>query len=174
MKATKAVVTERVTEVLKLRLKRAEFHDVWEYSQQLDPENGRPWPVSKTTVWRYWQKANEQLDQSLEKDRRRLLNLHLGMRGDMYAHAMEQGDIKTALAVARDEAELLGLYPETEEGKRHVNVNLFARIEQQDEKLRIVHLDADLPASGLESDRRGEPLDSPPADPEASRVLASG
>jgi hypothetical protein len=43
--------------------------------------------------------------------RKKLLRRHLAQRRTLYARAVNNGELRTALAVARDEAELLGLYP---------------------------------------------------------------
>lgn len=110
MKATKAVIRQRVEEVMKLRLLGAEFHDVRQYAAEEDADTGRPWNVSERQLWRYIAASDKLLDKYLEKDKAKLFNRHVAQRRALFARAMEAGDWRAALAVVRDEAEMLGLY----------------------------------------------------------------
>jgi hypothetical protein len=105
MKSTKAEVRQRVEEVLRIRLMGAEFWDIRQHAS----ENG--WGVSDRQLWRYVAQADEMLKESLERDREKLLNRHHAQRRALLARALEVSDLRTALAVVKDEAELLGLYP---------------------------------------------------------------
>jgi hypothetical protein len=114
MKATDEVVKQRVEAVLKIRLMGAQFHDIREYAAETDAETGRPWNVSDSQLRRYIDRSDALLEKYAEKDREKIINRHLAQRKAMFARAMEGGDIRTALAVAKDEAELLALYPQTQ------------------------------------------------------------
>ena len=107
MKSTKAVVAQRVNEVLKLRLGGAEFPDIREYAAA--PEQG--WGVSDSQLWRYVKAADALCKEYFDAKADHLLARHLLQRRQLYAHAMGAGDFRTALAVLRDEAELEALYP---------------------------------------------------------------
>src|SRR5262245_20941811 len=104
MKSDKVAVKKRVEEVLQLRLMGAEFLDIRQHAS----ENG--WNVSDRQLYRYIAAGDELLDSTLDKDRRRLANRHIAQRRALYARAMSVSDYRTALAVLKDEAELLRLY----------------------------------------------------------------
>lgn len=110
MKATKAVIRQRVEQVMRIRLCGAEFWEIRQYAAETDAETDRPWNVSDRQLWRYVAAADELLDEYLDHDRKKLFNRHIGQRRALFARALESGDIRTALAVAKDEADLYGLY----------------------------------------------------------------
>lgn len=179
MRSSKAVVRVRVEAVMKLRLLGAEFHDLRQFASEDDPETGRPWNVSERTLWRYLADADKLLDHYLEKDKQKLLNRHIGMRRSLYARAVERGDERTALLIAKDEAELLGLYPDRAngQGSRNVSVNVFQAIGERDQQLRVIGtdaLDGDLQSGDVQGDRPGQPLDTQPAHAQADGVSACG
>jgi hypothetical protein len=107
MKATKAEVRKRVSEVLKLRLGGAEFHDIREYAA------AQGWDVSDSQLWRYIKAADALCEKYFDAKAGHLLARHLLQRRQLFAHAMAAGDFATALRVAQDEARLEGLYPPT-------------------------------------------------------------
>jgi hypothetical protein len=104
-RSTKAETMQRVHAVLKIVLFGAEFHDLRDFA---DKEG---WNVSDSTLRRYQTAALELCREQQEQNRERLLARHLMQRRALYARAMESGDWRTALAIATDEAALLGLYP---------------------------------------------------------------
>ncbi len=113
MKSTKLVVRQRVEEIFQLRLGGAEFHDIREYADATVDDEGKPrqpWGVSDTQLRRYIAQADELCQKRFDAKAKHLLSRHLLQRRRLYAHAMEVGDYKTALAILRDEAELEGLY----------------------------------------------------------------
>jgi hypothetical protein len=118
MKATRAQVQARVEEVLRIRLDGAEFWDVREYAREKEKEPGSAWelqpkakPLSDGQLWRYIARADQLIAECCRASRKKLLRRHLAQRRNLYAKAMSAGDYHTALAAARDEAELQGLYP---------------------------------------------------------------
>lgn len=117
-KATKAVIARRVEEVLRIRLDGAEIWDLCEYVREKEQEAGSAWelkdgakPISNSQLWRYVARADKLLAVSCRTSRKKLLRRHLAQRRNLFAKAVLAGDYRTALAVARDEAELQGLYP---------------------------------------------------------------
>jgi hypothetical protein len=104
MKATKAEVAKRVEEILQIRLSGAEFADIRQYAA----ENG--WNVSDRQLRRYVQDSDTLMAEGFERDRDKLFVRHVAQRRALYARTMQIGDYRTALAVAKDEAELQGLY----------------------------------------------------------------
>jgi hypothetical protein len=118
MKPTQATIRQRVEELLSIRLEGATFLDARRYVAEKEGEGVTPWtipeggkPVSERTLWRYLQQTDKLLAQTCRESRKRLLRRHLAQRRHLYAAAYQQGDIKTALSVLKDEAELRGLYP---------------------------------------------------------------
>jgi hypothetical protein len=118
MKANKAQVEARVTELLRRRLAGTEFWDIREYVREREQEEGSPWkladgqkPLSDSQLWRYLARVDQRIADDCRASRKKQLRLHLAQRRCLYARALAQGDIRAALACKRDEAELLGLYP---------------------------------------------------------------
>jgi hypothetical protein len=118
MKANKAQVEARLTELVRIRLDGAEFWDVREYVREKEQEDGSPWkltegqkPLSDSQLWRYLARADQAVAENGRASRRTLVRRHLAQRRALYAKAVAQGDIRAALACKRDEAELLRLYP---------------------------------------------------------------
>jgi hypothetical protein len=104
MKATKAEVAKRVEEILQIRLSGAEFADIRQYAA----ENG--WNVSDRQLRRYIQDSDALMAEGFERDRDKLFVRHVAQRRALFARTMQIGDYRTALAVAKDEADLQGLY----------------------------------------------------------------
>jgi hypothetical protein len=118
MKPTQATIRQRVEELLSIRLEGATFVDARRYVAEKEAEGVAPWtipeggkPVSERTLWRYLQQTDKLIAESCRESRKRLFRRHLAQRRHLYAAAYQQGDIKTALSVLKDEAELRGLYP---------------------------------------------------------------
>jgi hypothetical protein len=114
-KADNAVIAARVSEVLTLMLAGASRSDILRYSSEAskpgDPGTVRPWGLTSRQIETYMKRAHELLEEHAEKDRGRLLRLHLSQRQDLYARALHSGDVRAALAVVKDLDELLGYYP---------------------------------------------------------------
>jgi hypothetical protein len=110
-------VAQRVEELVCIRLDGAQWWDVRQYVSEKSSEAGSCWevkkgeqPLSERQLRRYVRRADAVIEKSIEQDRERAIKRHLARRENMYARALNAGDIRTALAVARDESELLGLY----------------------------------------------------------------
>jgi hypothetical protein len=117
-KPTKAQVEARTLEIVRIRLDGAEIWDVREYVREQEQTEGSPWqladgqkPLSDSQLWRYVAKADKLIAESCRASRKKLLRRHLAQRRNIFGKAMSAGDYRAALAAARDEAELLGLYP---------------------------------------------------------------
>lgn len=117
-KASKAQFMLRLTEIIRIRLSGAKEWDVAEYVREQEGTEGSPWrraenekPLSRRSIRRYMQKADEVIAASTKERRRQALVKHLARREEMFAKAMNAGDIRTALAVADSEAKLRRLFP---------------------------------------------------------------
>jgi hypothetical protein len=105
-RATKREVCERIAEVCKLVLLGAEASDLRECASE------KGWNISTAQLRRYHQHALKKFARQIDKNIDRNFARHFLQRRALYARAMESGDWRTALAIAKDEAELLGLYPD--------------------------------------------------------------
>jgi hypothetical protein len=117
-KASKATVLLRLLEIVRIRLDGAKLWDVSEYVREQEQTDGSPWkladgdkPLSERQIARYVRRADDTIAVSTRERRRQSLVKQLARRDHMYAKAMNAGDVRTALAVAQDEAKLRNLYP---------------------------------------------------------------
>jgi hypothetical protein len=115
--ASSAQVQLRTEELLCIILDGATSWDARAFVREKEKEAGSLWelpegakPLSDSQIRRYMARADKMIAESCRASRKKLLRRHLAQRRNMYAKAISQGDIRTALAVARDEAELQGLY----------------------------------------------------------------
>lgn len=118
--ADKALVERRVEDVLRIRLDGAEFWDVREFVRAKEKEPGSNWelpaggtPLSDGQLRRYQQKADRLVQESFERGRKKHIRQHLAKRRMLYGRAVNAGELATALAILKDEATLLRLYPAT-------------------------------------------------------------
>jgi hypothetical protein len=119
-KADKVLVAKRTEDLLRIRLDGARFWDLCEFVREKEVEEGSAWfleegskPLSESQIRRYQQKADDLAERSFERNRKRLFREHIAKRRHLYARAVTTGDLRTALAILRDEAELLKLYPQS-------------------------------------------------------------
>ena len=129
-KSTKPVVTQRQQDVYRLLLAGAEFAEIRQYASEKD------WQVGDRQIRRYLDVAYRRLAKLTERDRQQLLGRHLGQRRALYARAVKEGDLRTALQILRDEAELEGLYgPATQVVASFTGVRVVERIIDSREEL---------------------------------------
>ena len=110
-KSEKATVELRVGEILRLLLAGGEFEDIRQYSAAQD------WKLSVRQLRRYQERAYRRLANMAHRDQKQLLGRHLMQRRALYARAMKVSDVKTALNVLKDEAQLQGLYSAVRNGE---------------------------------------------------------
>ncbi len=108
---TKGEIRKRVEQVAKVIIFGGEFADIRQYAAETDDATGRPWGVSERQLWRYQQAAYALIEKQAEKTRDKVWARHVQQRRQMFALAMEAGDLGTALSIVKDEADLHGLYP---------------------------------------------------------------
>jgi hypothetical protein len=140
MKANKALVEARVTELLRIRLAGAEFWDSREFVRGKEQEDGSLWklaegqkPLSDSQLWRYLARVDQAIATNGRASRRKLVRRHVAERRNLFAKAVEQGDIRAALACKRDEAELLGLYPSPDDELKRQAEALEKQLREQKE-----------------------------------------
>jgi hypothetical protein len=117
-KAEALRVQQRTDELVMIRLDGAQWWDVVQYVSEKSTESGSCWEVkpggkslSERQLRNYVTRADCIIRASVNEKRSRTIRRHLAQRANLYAKAVNAGDVRTALAVLRDEAELRGLYP---------------------------------------------------------------
>jgi hypothetical protein len=110
-KSEKATVELRVGEILRLLLAGGEFEDIRQYAA------AQGWKLSVRQLRRYQERAYRRLANMAHRDQKQLLGRHLMQRRALYARAMKVSDVKTALNVLKDEAQLQGLYSAVRNGE---------------------------------------------------------
>jgi hypothetical protein len=103
-KATKPEIMARVTALIPLRLNNVGFLGIRQYA------SSQEWNLSDRQLWRYLKRCDDLLAGHLERDAKRLVARHLVIRGHILNLALEAGDLRTALAAAKDEALIHGIY----------------------------------------------------------------
>jgi hypothetical protein len=104
-RSDKATVIQRVHDVLRLLLAGAEFTEIRQFA------SAHGWNVTDRQVRRYQEAAYCDIAKFVRRDRIQLLGRHLMQRRALYARALKNNDLRTALQILRDEAALQGLYP---------------------------------------------------------------
>src|SRR5262245_26712921 len=114
---SKAQIEQRVAEVLAIRLAGAQLWDVREYVREKEAEDGSPWrlaegqkPLSDSQLYRYIAKADKLLLSNCRASRRKMIRRHQARREYLYGLAVNQGDIRAALACLDSDAKLRGLF----------------------------------------------------------------
>src|SRR6516164_519550 len=113
MRATKRQIEERVNEILDMLLDGAQAFEIVRFVREQQAKKDSKWhvadgekPLSDSQIRRYVVKAEMVISDSCRASRKRLYRRHLAQRRKLYARAVCQGDVKSALAVIKDEAEL--------------------------------------------------------------------
>lgn len=104
-KSSKATVLKRIQEVSRLILAGGEFPDVRQYAAEQD------WKVSDRQLHRYMSVSHKRMAKAAKRNTEELVGRHLMQRRALYARCIKANDLRTALAVLNDEANLQGLYP---------------------------------------------------------------
>jgi hypothetical protein len=155
-KADKALVLRRIDDLLRVRLAGGEWWDLRNYVREKQAEPGSAWfledgenPLSDSQIRRYQRRVDDLIQQSHERSRRKLFRRHLAQRRHLYAKAVAAGDVRTALAILADEAELLGLYPPkkaevTSKGTGIVSLNITEVLVGKDAVPTLDHLEEEI------------------------------
>src|ERR1700680_3226910 len=116
MKATATTIRARVEAVLAVILDGGLPYQVRQYVAEREAEGEAPWtipdggkPLSERQIRRYCDQADALMAEAVRTNRKKLLRRHLARRSTLYARAVNAADYRTALAIAKDEAELQGL-----------------------------------------------------------------
>ncbi|MBX9681419.1 MAG: hypothetical protein K2X38_21910 [Gemmataceae bacterium] len=108
--------------------------DVCEFVAQEEKNPESPWfmqsgeqPRGYAAVMKVLRQAKAVIAAEGIGDREQLLQLHIAKRQAVYAKALEQGDMRAALACLDSEAKILGLFPKEQArtGKARAVVNHF-------------------------------------------------
>ncbi len=125
-KAEAIIVQLRVLELVRLRLRGAQFWDVREYIAEKEVEEGSPWklpprakPMSERQIRNYVRRADTIVQRSGRIKGSVAISQHFARREHLYAEAVLTGDLRTALACLQDSARLKGLYPAEKKEVEH-------------------------------------------------------
>ena len=116
-KATNAQTAQRIDELASLILDGASRRDIVAYVREQEKEIGSAWAVSEgekglcdSMIRRLTARATDAIVSSLERSRRRNIAVGVARRERLYATAVNQNDVKTALACLREVSLLRGEY----------------------------------------------------------------
>lgn len=123
-RADAAEMAKRVEEVLRIRLDGAQYHDVVPFAAE------KGWDLKERQVREYMHKADELLVERLDKKRKPVIARHIAQRQALFARAVNNADLRTALAILDSECKLRGLFPEA--GVK----DLLKLVASQEERLR--------------------------------------
>jgi len=110
-RSDKCTVIRRVDDVLRLLLAGAEFSEIRQFA------SASGWDVTDRQIRRYTEAAYRRVAKIARRDRVQLLGRHLMQRRALYARAIKNQDLRTALMILRDEAALQWLYPRVNEDR---------------------------------------------------------
>ncbi len=96
--ASKSTIRHRVQEVLRLTLAGAEFPEIRQHATQ------QGWEVSDRQIRRYMEAAYRHFSKMTIRDVEQLLGRHIMQRRSLFARALKNNDLRTALAILQDEA----------------------------------------------------------------------
>ena len=107
--------------------------DLLAWTNAEDAATGRPWNVTPRTILKYRKRAYQVISDEAREDKATHMARQLGIRRRLYSTAVSQANVPAALAVVKDESELLGLYPDKggAAGTHIGNINVIAASVQQ-------------------------------------------
>lgn len=121
-RSTNAVVSQRVEQVLQLRIAGGTLPDIRDFAARQSP----PWGVSDSMLKKYIQQANDLLKERAERSAVRSHRMHVARREFLYGFALKANDIRAALAALQDMAKLEGHYDDLQ--KLNKELDELARI----------------------------------------------
>ncbi|HEV3436453.1 MAG TPA: hypothetical protein VG122_03780 [Gemmata sp.] len=130
-KSDQVTVSQRVEEVLQLRIEGRLFQEIVRYG------SAKGWGVSERQIQKYIKKSDDLLVERLDKKRKP----HIAQRQALYALALSiaanSSDCRAALAILDSEAKLRGLFPDTKEVKDLVKLaqSLGMKVEELERRL---------------------------------------
>ncbi len=137
--ANKATYELRVQSIVQVILDGAETWDIFQFVAEQQEAGEKPWkmgraqkPIGERQIRNYIADANKRIIESSVKADADALRHHLSKRRNLYARAVNAGDINTALAVLRDTAALQDLYPAKKVTQEHSG-ELKIKIEADDD-----------------------------------------
>jgi hypothetical protein len=104
-KSTRREIHARIEQVVELRLGGAELAQVVHYANQ------NAWSVGTRMCQKYIAAADLRIAGQAEKDRARLIALHVARRMNVFRRAMDRDDLKVAMAVLKDLGQIQAIYP---------------------------------------------------------------
>ena len=111
---------QRVDDLLKIRIDGAQAWDAVDFvrSRESGEEAADPWkldegekPLSEARIAALLAEADRLILESVRSDPSEMVARQIVQRRNLYARALQNGELSVALGCLRDEAALLGLYP---------------------------------------------------------------
>jgi len=146
--ANKATYELRVQSIVQVILDGAETWDIFQFVAEQEDEGKAPWEMGRSRkhicerqIRNYIADANKRIIESSVKHDADALRHHLSKRRNLYARAVNAGDINTALAVLRDTAALQDLYPAKKVNAEHsgelkivieADDNFYGKLQRED------------------------------------------
>jgi hypothetical protein len=133
-------VERRVEEIYRMLLAGATRSDIILYSTNPNSTsltNNPPWGVCDRQIDKYIARAHAKFNKVVERRNSRLFNVHYARREDLYAKALNQGNIPAAHGVLKDCDTWLGLYP------TQLTQERVSKLLTQFMGISIRHIDAD-------------------------------
>jgi hypothetical protein len=164
-----AEAAARAETILRLRLDGGQFHDLAVYANDPSAEacaarGGPPWNLTPPDLWKLIHRADDILIARTERKRGRAVALQLARRDALYLRAINTGDYAVALSILRDQATILGMYPQVAELRKLVKAQdkMIQELEAATDAPREVRsIEAGAGAAGEGADG-GEPAEEAP------------
>src|SRR5436190_1024693 len=107
--ADRETARRRVDDFIRIRLRGAKLWDLRDFVREKEKEQGSAWfleqgqaALSDAQISGYQKKPDEAILESAERDREKVFRRSLARRDELYACALAQGEIRTALSVEQD------------------------------------------------------------------------
>lgn len=122
---SEAETLRRVETILRLRLDGGQLHDLRVYAndpsaEAVEARGGPPWDVADDELAKLITRADDLLIARTKHENRGAVALQWARRDALYLRAINAGDYAVALSILRDQAAILGMYPNVAELKKLV------------------------------------------------------
>lgn len=114
-------------------------------------------------------KADEMIGREMTRDQQMMYYRQIAKRENLYNRVVEKGDYQSAIMLLKDEARLMGLYPQQQNTKKQAELPLIAITEQDREHARKLLMAMSETGRDNQDNTRQETITSGPSLDESSR-----